>query len=53
MAKTTTVSPTGDVGPSTAAFLVDLAEPPSCPKTLGKRPYQDKTEEAAFDVTNP
>ena len=53
MVKTTTMLPTGDVGPSMATFLVDLAKPPSCPKTLSKRPYWDKTEEVAFDVTNP
>ena len=53
MAETATVSPTGDAGPSTATFLADPAEPPGRPKTPGKRPYQDKTEEAAFDVTNP
>ena len=53
MAETATVSPTGDAGPSTAAFLADPAEPPGRPETLGKRPYRDETEEAAFDVTNP
>ncbi len=53
MAKTTTMSPTGDVGHSTATFLADLAKPPSRPKTPGKRPYWDETKEAAFDVTNP
>ncbi len=39
MTKTATMSSTGDVGPSTAAFLVDLAKLPSRPETLGKRPY--------------
>ncbi len=53
MAETATMSPIGDTGPSTAAFLVDLAELPGRPKTLGKRPYWDKTKEVAFDVTNP
>jgi len=53
MAETATVSPTGDAGPSTAAFLADPAEPPGRPETPGKRPYRDETEEAAFDVTNP
>ena len=29
----------GDIGPSIATFLVDLAKLSSYPKTLGKRPY--------------
>ena len=51
MAETTTASPTGDPGPSRAAFTADPT-PPSHPETLGKRPHQDETEEADFDVTN-
>ena len=51
MAKTTTTSPTSDLGPSRAAFTADPT-PPSRPKTLGKRPYQDETKEANFNITN-
>jgi len=53
MAETHSVSPTGDAGPSRAAFAADPVELPSRHETLGKTPHRDESEEAVFDVSNP